>query len=838
MGRYDTREHSGTVDAVTVEMGLETINDAPRPAAESRAGAPGAAPLAPLSFQQRLVLSRASPDGADNVAMSVGLYGTLDPQALRLALADVIARHTVLCTVFPAAEDGQRQRVEHDLVRLPLETISFFQVGPVLSTASHHVFDIERDIPVRAQLFELSPTEHVLLLLFHPVAIDAWSVAPLVRDLASAYGARAAGAQAEWAPLPFQYDEYARRQLAEHEARAATAVVREEAFWTGELAPPPHHEDRADPGLAAGGTWAEIPIDLGPAQCRLVAQAVARYRASTFMVLHAVLAACLTRLGVGTDLLIGTLVSGRHDRSLDGMVGVFANQLALRVDTSGDPTFDQLLKRVRSADLNAFANQDWPFVLVERALRAQGASVRCHALLVLRQEDTSLIRLPGVDFALGHVSCVGGDVDLAFDLIERRKRPPEDGRVDGVIRYRTGIFTRRDARKILRQFVETLEAVLANAGQRIGAIPLADTPECDDRESAADAVTFGRADDETPVVPGRLQLAPSAVEGPRQPYLAPNDALQDQIAFIWEELLGVSPIGIWDEFARLGGTDDLAVRMFERVEQFCGRRCPLPASRHVTIENISDALVCDQTWTPIRELGSGNGSPPLFLLHGDMKGGGFYTFELSKGLRAGHQLCVLPPHIGTDGSPRPDSIEEMAASHADTIRERQPRGPYHLAGYCNGALVAFEIARLLRSQGDAVDALLMIDPPFTGERADGSRPRVSPPPQPPAGWMRAPQTRRAWIFTQYVYVVWRYSPKPYDGTMTILSPQDEWAAIAEGRGAAPETTVREPSALRWSRIVPRAECRSVPGDHLTMVSRHARALGAAISACLSQDPNP
>jgi amino acid adenylation domain-containing protein len=186
-----------------------------------------------------------------------------------------------------------------------------------------------------------------------------------------------------------------------------------------------------------------------------------------------------------------------------------------------------------------------------------------------------------------------------------------------------------------------------------------------------------------------------------------------QLCTIWEDLLGVTGVGLHDDFVDLGGDSLLAIEMITRIEEMCGRT--LAPSRlldgGITIERLVRVLLDDEqarSKMPVTAVQAGGSRPPVFFAHGDFEYGGLYCYNLARQLGPDQPLYSVTPH-GLDGGPLPWSIETMAADRIEALKAIQPTGPYRLGGLCNGGVLAFEMARQLQSRGESVEALLLID---------------------------------------------------------------------------------------------------------------------------------
>ncbi|HEY9347079.1 MAG TPA: MupA/Atu3671 family FMN-dependent luciferase-like monooxygenase, partial [Inquilinus sp.] len=326
----------------------------------------------PQSYaQQRLwFLNQLEGGGATyNIPVAVRLEGRLDAAALEAALGDVVGRHESLRTLLVEEGAVPAQRIlERSEARLELRVEELCEADLVeaLSRAAGEGFALDRELPLRGRLYRLEAERHVLLLVLHHSAGDGWSLTPLLRDLGLAYAARLEGREPGWRPLPVQYADYTLWQREVFgEAEAAGSVLEGQLGWWREALSDLPEEmalpaDRARPAVASQ-RGARVGFAVPAALHRRLQEVAREHGASLFMVLRSGLAALLSRLGAGEDIVVGSPIAGRTDEALDDLVGFFVNMLVLRTDVSGDPSFGELLGRVRESDLAAHGHQDLPF---------------------------------------------------------------------------------------------------------------------------------------------------------------------------------------------------------------------------------------------------------------------------------------------------------------------------------------------------------------------------------------------------------------------------------------------------------------------------------------------
>ncbi|MGK5682605.1 amino acid adenylation domain-containing protein [Actinoplanes sp. URMC 104] len=501
------------------DLALRDVFDAPTVAALAArlAHAAGAARPGPVRVEKRELshaqrrlwfLSRlGGPDATYNLPLALDLTGPLDVPALRAALNDLAERHEPLRTVF-----AERNGEPYPVVLPP--AVELTPEDPLTRP-----FDLATVAPLRAHLTSRGPHDHTLLLVVHHIAGDEWSLTPMLEDLATAYAARLRGEAPAWPPLPVRYSDYA----AWHNA---LPVEEDLAFWRAELAGAPETlrlpTDRPRPAVAspAGGT-VHFAV---PGSLRTLAR---RHGVTPFMAVQAAVAALLNRLGAGDDLPLGTPVAGRGEDSLERLVGFFVNTVVLRTDVSGDPTFSELLGRVRATDLAALAHQDLPFERLVEELNPARTLAHHPLFSVMVSYQAALPEVagfPGLTVAPRLVPTGTAKFDLTFDVAER------DGGLLGSLEYRADLFDESTAASLAERFVRLLEAVTAAPDRRIGAVDLLTPAERSASEGVRRKVaprTLGR------LFAAQVAARPSAIaveDGDRTLTYAQLDALANRLA--------------------------------------------------------------------------------------------------------------------------------------------------------------------------------------------------------------------------------------------------------------------------------------------------------------------
>ncbi|WP_433399574.1 amino acid adenylation domain-containing protein [Streptomyces sp. CA-146814] len=467
-------------DAPTVAALLPLLR-APHPSARrprpARNGRPAHVPLSAAQHRIWFLEQWGGPSPLYHLPVVLELSGDLSRDALRDAIRDVVIRHESLRTIVGDAVGEPCQVVIDPADAHPafaVRHIDGADLDAAIRESGCRPFDLRADLPLRAELFVLDARRHVLLLVLHHIASDGWSKAPLSRDLATAYAARRGGEAPRWNELPVQYADYTlwHHTLLGDPGSAESLAGRQLTYWKDTLAgapdelPLPVDRPRSADGDHRG---AALPLRLD-AELQVAMAELARVHGATpFMVLQAGLTMALHQLGAGADISLGSVVAGRGDAALDDLVGFFANTVVLRTDLSGDPTFSELLARVRETTLDMHAHQDVPFEQVVGAVNPPRSLSRhplFQVMLVLQNVVGYEFEMPGLDVTVVEENTSTAKFDLLISLTEQYDRLRRPRGITGYLEYDTTLFDAATARRIGDRFTALLTAVVAAPGRR------------------------------------------------------------------------------------------------------------------------------------------------------------------------------------------------------------------------------------------------------------------------------------------------------------------------------------------------------------------------------------
>ena len=620
----------------------------------------------------------------------VRLNGPVSVATLYESLQVLVKRHETLRTTFNRNQEEIVQNINASLT-IPLPVTSLEGVGEekreahlqeALRIEASAPFDLVQGPLVRARLFRLSPEEHVLIITTHHILVDGWSQNVIQRDLWSAYEALEGGSEPVLPPLSIQYADFVEWQQQWLNSSAASEQI---DFWKKQLAPPLHvldlPTDRVDQQRSNGQAPMEtllLPEDL-TASLKKLSQS---HDATMFMVMLTAYAVLLHQYTAQEDIAIGSPVANRRPET-EPLIGPFAGPVALRVNLAGDPSLLEILRRVRDLTVDALSHSDVPFeILMDklnvRSILGRNPLSQCYffyqAAFLQPRAVRGLTVTPLPDFGLGT------HFELQMGLLERREG------VRAQLEYNSELFEAATIRQILNSYQLILEELVASPERRLAELPR----------------PIARASSQ---VDSRLATTQSGKK-------RKVDETSLRLTRIWEEVLGIEPIGAEQNYFDLGGHSLLAVRLFAQIESVFHVRLPLSTLVQApTIEALADVLRNGDgadRWSPLVAIQPGGSRPPFYCVHGG--GGNVLIYRgLSQHLGPDQPFYGLQCQ-GLDGNqPLLTRLEDMAALYVKEVQNFQPHGPYFLGGYCLGGLIALEMAQQFKALGEDCAMVAMFD---------------------------------------------------------------------------------------------------------------------------------
>jgi amino acid adenylation domain-containing protein len=435
----------------------------------------------PLSFaQQRLwFLDQMSP-GAPvyNVPLAARFTGPLDVSVFERALQAVVCRHDTLRTTFVTKESDVPVQVVAPELSLSLIQIDLCaassgepesEIRRLAIEESQRPFDLTHGPLIRATLLHLSEQDHVLLLTLHHIISDGWSLGVLLHDLLAFYKAFTTDSTPALPELSIQYGDYAAWQRRWLEGEVLEGQL---DYWKDRLAgAPPTLDlptDRPRPPTQRFH-GALLPFEISPDLAEAARALAQREGCTLYMVLLAAFQTLLRRYSGQDDFCVGSPIAGRGRPETEGLIGFFVNTLVLRADLSGDPTFAQLLGRVREDCLGAYAHQDLPFERLVEELQPQRDLAHSPLFQTLFVFHNSLV--PTFEFAdlkvrQWDVDTGTSKFDLSLFLVE------QEGGLRATLEYSTELYEAATARRLVEHYETLLEAACAEPDRPVSRLPL------------------------------------------------------------------------------------------------------------------------------------------------------------------------------------------------------------------------------------------------------------------------------------------------------------------------------------------------------------------------------
>lgn len=438
----------------------------------------------PLSYaQQRLWLTQQlePASAAYNIASAVRLEGRLNRHAFEQLLNEIVRRHEATRTRFIRQDESAYQHITENLqLQVPQVDLSGLNAEARVSITNKLIiaeaktpFDLERDLLLRMKLLRLSERENVVLLTMHHIISDGWSINILIEEMSSLYEAFTRGEPSTLEELPVQYADYAiwQRRMLQGELLESHL-----SYWRRQLHDSPQvlklPTDRPRPAVRSGHGRQEA-FTLPPKLSAALEALSASEGTTLFMTLLAAFDVLLYRYGGQKDIVLGTNVANRRSTQTEKLIGFFVNMLVLRTDLSGNPTFRELLERVREVTLDAYTHQDLPFeklVQVLRPERSLSHSLLFQAVFSLQNAGQETLKFSGLS-----LSPIEIDLGTAkYDLVLNMWKGGEG--LQGILQYSTDLFEPSTIARMLKHFQRLLESIVTAPQTRINALGML-TPE-------------------------------------------------------------------------------------------------------------------------------------------------------------------------------------------------------------------------------------------------------------------------------------------------------------------------------------------------------------------------
>lgn len=434
---------------------------------------------APLSFaQQRLWFLDQLEPGSPlyNIPLAIRLTGRPDVAALEQSLNEIVRRHQALRTTF-ATVDGQPVQVVAPVMTLTLPIVDLgkspkmeqeVKARRLAAEKARQPFDLAQGPLLRVALVRLSETEHVLLMIIHHIVFDGWSMRVFFRELTVLYKAYITGTPWSLPKLPIQYPDFAVWQREWLQGEVWEAQL---AYWRHQLGDLPMLQLPADFPRPSVQTFrgATRSFVLPKPLTEALGALSQREGVTLFMTLLATFKVLLYRYTGQEDILVGSPIANRNRSEIQGLIGFFVNTLVLRTDLSGNPTFQELLRRVRDATLGAYAHQDLPFEQLVQAVqpwRDLSHQPLFQVMFALQNDPISELELAGLTPSRLEVNSATAKFDLTLSMEET-----EQG-LRGVLEYNTDLFDTDTVTRILTHFQILLAGIVAHPEQCLSELPI------------------------------------------------------------------------------------------------------------------------------------------------------------------------------------------------------------------------------------------------------------------------------------------------------------------------------------------------------------------------------
>ncbi|MFZ0495421.1 MAG: condensation domain-containing protein [Methylocella sp.] len=650
------------------------------------------------SSQQRCWFIHALSPGSsvENIALRWELKGRFNASTIEQAFQTIVDRHEILRTRF-IDKDGELVQVVAGRLDFHLSVVDLTAIpeekrldeAVALGRREAHVpFDIEQLPLIRVTLLRLSADHGILLVTTHEITFDGWCIRLLAHEFGTIAEALEANRAYALPELPLQYGDYC---LWQKEYFASAGFEAEIAYWKNKLAEAPYFEivpDHERPSKSAH-QGEILAASLPPALGNKLEDVARQHHLTPFAFGCAVIGAMLHRYTGETDVVFGTQIGGRDEVDIENLIGVFLNNLVIRFDASGDPTFTEFLARANGTVQEALIHQRMPFHKLVEVLNPPRDPGRTPLISI----NFTVLRdlMDHKDYGGFYLNALpslstGALYDFNFYMVHW----PNGWRI--AMEYKPDLFERQTAERLLGFLVAAFEYAISNPDARLSSL----VPPVRDRIAPRKSGGGFAAND-------ALRPPPCA-----PPIVEPTDA-EIRMMAIWRDILRVPEVGPTSNFFELGGHSLMAMRLMTKVVSTFGVKIDVmtlflaPTLREFAA-HVSRIETPPETWriVQIQPLGD---KTPIVAIENTMS-----YYNLAR--RIGTDRPFLGVRLVDPSTPRSltyRDMNEIAADYVRLIREAQPHGPYVLFGLCVAGVIAYEAAQQLRQAGESVPLVVMVD---------------------------------------------------------------------------------------------------------------------------------
>ena len=656
----------------------------------------------PLSYQQQRLwlLFRLEPESSSyNMPLMMRLHGQLDHAALTQTFEELARRHQALRTTFPLIDSRPVQAVaspqssalkitSYDLREIPA-TSREVELEHLIKQEASRAFDVTNGPLCRASLLQGEEDEWRLQLTMHQLNSAGWSLYIGFEEIAKLYAAFTKRESSPLEPVAPGYTDFTLWQRRWMQSEACQAQLE---YWKKQL--------------PSFGTFRGLPTDhprpaqqtfrgqvhetvISPELTAALKALSAREGATLFMVLLSTFQILLGQYSRNEEVHVGSGIANRNRSSTEETVGFFINTLTMLVNLDGDPTYLEVLKRVRESALGAYAHQDVPTEKVIDFLKLQpGNKIPLHyetrsyfpIYFLLQNLPWKAIQLPNLSLQLQATENETAKSDLTLAVYENK------GFLTACWEFNTDLFEVATIENLASHYQRLLQVIVAQPELSLAELP---QPTCDFA-----ALTEIESIPKAPLV--------------RKSYIPPQNELEEEIVEIWQRLLDTKQIGVFDDFFDIGGHSLLAIRLLDEIENLTGKQLNLAMFfQEPTIAGQAALLQSESEFDShsLITLRAEGERAPLFCIDGAVR----YR-ALTIHLTPDRPVYGLIPADATEGQWYSfDKVGARVRHYVQIIKKVQPHGPYNLAGLSFAGIVALMVAHELRRSGEEVDLLALFD---------------------------------------------------------------------------------------------------------------------------------